>query len=362
MQFKHLVTTKNRHGTAVRYYQPPGGSKIRLRAAWGTPAFLREYLAARNGAPAPVTKPHRATPGTIIAGSLRWLIARYYASPAFKQLKSGNACTRRHYLDAVCQSVHPETGRARGDLPFAGMKRANVVALRDESSDNPNSANARISALRVVFNWAIDSDLTTYNPAQRVQPLPVSTEGYHAWTDAERAQFEAFHPIGTMARLAYALILYTGVRRSDAVRLGRQNERGGALHFTEYKGNNSRALGRWRPKPKARVIPLAPELRAIIDATPSTQLVYLVNSRGAPFTDVVFSNTMRAWCDAAGLPHCTAHGIRKAGATRIAEQGGTAHQVRAFGGWTNLAQVERYTASVNDAKLTAEALTLLRRR
>jgi hypothetical protein len=51
--------------------------------------------------------------------------------------------------------------------------------------------------------------------------------GFHSWTREEVEQFEARHLIGTKARLAMALLLYTGQRRSDVVLFGRQHVRDG---------------------------------------------------------------------------------------------------------------------------------------
>jgi integrase len=160
--------------------------------------------------------------------------------------------------------------------------------------------------------------------------------------------------------LALALLLYTGVRRSDVVKLGRQMERDGALHFVETKGADSRALGRKKwTAPKRRVLPILPALREVIDATPSGTLTYLVTHFGQPFTAAGFGNKFRTWCNAAGLPHCSAHGLRKAGATIAAENGATAHQLMALFGWTTIKQAEGYTRRANRERLVSEAMHLL---
>ena len=59
--------------------------------------------------------------------------------------------------------------------------------------------------------------------------LRQDSEGYHAWTDDKVAQFGARHPVGSRARLALALVLYTGQRRSDVLQLGRQHLKDGWL-------------------------------------------------------------------------------------------------------------------------------------
>jgi integrase len=50
----------------------------------------------------------------------------------------------------------------------------------------------------------------------------------------------ATHLIGSKARLAYVLLLFTGCRRSDLVRLARQHVRDGLLTFTPVKGSKRR--------------------------------------------------------------------------------------------------------------------------
>jgi len=126
-------------------------------------------------------------------------------------------------------------------------------------------------------------------------------------------------------------MLYTGVRRSDAV--GRQMEREGVLHFTEAKGASSRALGRkGSSQTKKRVLPILPPLRDVIDATPSDHLTYVVTDFGRPFTANGFGNRFRKWCDVAGLKHCSAQGLRKAGATIATQNSATPHQLMAIFG------------------------------
>jgi integrase len=80
-----------------------------------------------------------------------------------------------------------------------------------------------------VFTWALGAKLNgvTYNPARDVPYFKAKGSGWHSWTIEEIEQFEARHPVGTKARLALALLIYTGQRRSDIVRLGRQHVRNG---------------------------------------------------------------------------------------------------------------------------------------
>ena len=167
----------------------------------------------------------------------------------------------------------------------------------------------------------------------------------------EVRRYEERHPIGTKARLALALLLFTGQRRSDITRLGRQHIRDGKITFTQFKGRNR--------KPKRLVLPILPALQRVIDASLCGELAFLVNDLGRPFTDAGFGNKFREWCNQAGLRHCTAHGLRKAGATIAANNGATAHQLMAIFGWDTLKMAEAYTRAADESRVAETAMHML---
>ena len=149
-----------------------------------------------------------------------------------------------------------------------------------------------------------------------------------------------------------AIFLYTGVRISDAVRLGPQMERDGKLRFTEQKNIAN--------KPKHREVPILPALRAELAAHQMVHLAYLVTKWGRPYSNPkAFGNRFKSWCIQAGLPHCSAHGLRKAGATFAAEQGATEHQLMAIYGWASPKQAALYTKKVNENRLVTDAMPLV---
>jgi integrase len=164
-------------------------------------------------------------------------------------------------------------------------------------------------------------------------------------------KFEKRYAVGTKARLALALLLYTGQRRSDVVLFGRQHVRDGALKFTQVKGRNR--------APKRLVLPVLPELQEIIDATPTGDLTFLITQFGKPFTANGFGGWFRRRCDEAGLPHCSAHGLRKAGASIAAENGATESQLMAIFGWETMKEAARYTKAARQQKMARDAMPLL---
>src|SRR5262249_79552 len=163
------------------------------------------------------------------------------------------------------------------------------------------------------FKWATrkrgpnGKPLASSNPAREVAYLRSNNpSGYHTWTIDEVRRFEERHPVGTKARLALALILFTGQRRSHIVDFCRQHVRDGKLTFTQFKGRNR--------KPKRLTLPVLPVLQAIIDASTCGELTFLVNEYDKPFTKAGFGNWFADRCKEAGVPG-RAHGLRKAGAS-----------------------------------------------
>jgi integrase len=252
----------------------------------------------------------------------------------------------------------PKTGQERGALPYALMEPRHVEEMRDEKLELPGAANNRVKALRRLFKWAKAAKKPgARNPAAEVEYIRRRGDGFPTWTTADVAKFEEAHPVGTQARLCLALLLYTGVRRSDVVKLGPQHERTGWLHFTETKG--SRKVG---ATPKVRDIPIIPPLREVLDASKEIigPFAYLVTERGVPFTVNGFGNKFQDWVKAAGLPvGLAAHGLRKAAAVNAVENGATDRQLMALFGWETEKEASRYTKRANRKKLAGQAAPLL---
>lgn len=218
----------------------------------------------------------------------------------------------------------------------------------EEKAETPEAANGLVKALRRVFNFALENDLAQRNPAKDVAYLKSGSEGFHSWTIEEVRQFEERHPVGSKARLALALRLYTGQRRSDVVALGRQHIKDGWLTLTQVKNR--------KRKPVTLSIPVRPELKAIIDATPSGNLTYLVTAFGKSFTANGFGNWFRERCDEAGLSRCSAQGLRKAAAARLAELGASESEIMAVTGHTTSKEIVRYTRGARQKLLAANAM------
>jgi len=339
LSLKYVVEDVDRHGNVRLYFRRKGQPKIRLPGIFGSEEFMKAYQAALGGLAVWPSKRSRFSQKSEI-GSFKWLCEAYYTSAEFKQLDSRTKRVRRNLLDGIC--------RDHGTKPARLMEVRHVRTIRDARADRPEASNAVLKALRQVLAFGVATELLDRNPAKDVPYLKSGSEGFHSWTDEEVARFESVHPIGSKARLAFALLFFTGQRRSDVISFGRQHVKDGRLNFTQHKNRNR--------KPITLSIPLVPALQAVIDASPCGDLTFLVTEFGRPFSAAGFGNKFRTWCDEAGLPQCSAHGLRKAAAARLAELGASEHEIMAITGHQTSKEVTRYTRAARQGRLADSAM------
>lgn len=359
MQFRYVHEDVDRHGRPRTYFWRRPGRKVRLRAKHGTPEFVAEYFAALADSDAGLlsgVKPAAsgaqrvgAKPGTLGA---MWLA--YASSQAFKGLDPETRAVRTAMAEAMfAEPVHAGAVEIYRDFPLDRLTTRALEVLRDrKGAALPNAANNRVKVLQALFKWAVHNAraLITTDLARPIAKLKAPTGGHHTWTRDEVERYRACWAIGTQERLALELMLLAGLRRSDVVRLGRPHVRDGWLKFRPHKGRN-----RWDVTVE---IPLLPALQRVIDATPSTgELTFIARRDGRPRSAKAFGMWFGKSCDAAGLPHCSAHGLRKAAATEAAESGATTHQLMAIFGWLSVKEAEVYTRAAERKRMAAAGMS-----
>ena len=327
---KYVQAWVDHDGRAHHYFRRPGFPRVRLPGLPWSPSFMAEYEKAISGARTAIGA------GRVKPGSVAAVIAEYKDSREFFGSKSaGTQRTRRGILDRF--------RAAYGDRPFALLPPEWIEALLD--SKPPHAARSWRATLRSLCQFGVKRRYLRTDPTANIKPRAIKGDGFHTWTEDEISQFVRFHPLGTKPRLALALLLYTAQRRSDVVKMGRQHIRDGWLHVKQEKTD----------KPLA--IPVHPELRAVLDATPSEHLTFLVTATGKPYGPNHFSETFREWCDAAGLPkRCTAHGLRKAACRRFAEAECSGPEIMSISGHATLKELVRYTKAADQAKMARNAM------
>lgn len=320
---------RDRHGKE-RYYYRRDGKRIALPAPDG-PDFLERYnAAAAQFLAASDAVKQRGEPGTFAR-----LIGDYYNSIDFKRLKGSTAGVYRNMLD----NFAAKHGHRRVDQ----MKRQHVDALVASMADRPGAANSFLKRLKKLMGFALERGWITSDPTLRLRGFKAGE--IHTWSDAEIAQFEAHWPIGSKQRLAFALHLFTGQRRSDVHR----------MTWADYDGEFIRVV---QEKTGAKLdVPPHPALRAILDATPRNHVAILVTEYGRAFTVAGYGAWINGAIRAAGLPEqCVAHGLRKAAARRLAEAGCSTLEIMSITGHKTLGEVERYTRAASQRRLAREAI------
>ena len=346
--FPYLERDEDRHGNE-RFYVRRHGKRIRIREKEGSEAFAKAYAAALEAlgdrAAAAITAFNGHAKGT-----LGWLGAKYFASWAFKKLAEKSRNARRSCLeDCFREPLRDDDPEPMGNCPLRYVTAQKIRRMVELKSEHPGAAANRRKHLSALCGWGVEHDFLPMNPARDVTTVKSATGGFYTWTIADVAQFEARWPIGTKPRLALALLLFTGARRQDMVTFGRQMVRDGWLRYIPKKTLYKRRDVSQKP--------WLPELAAIVEASPCGSLTYLETAYGQPFTPAGFGGWFRDRCDDAGLPQCTAHGLKKAGATIAAENGATASQLMAIFDWSTISQAEVYTRAADRKRMAGEAMS-----
>src|SRR5262249_26044068 len=143
-------------------------------------------------------------------------------------------------------------------------------------------------------------------------------------------------------------LLYTGQRRGGVIRMGAQHICNGALYVRQEKTG------------VGLINPVHPIPATIIAAEPRGHLTLTTTTQGKTLPAAPLCRRFRDECDKAGLLHCSAHGLRKAAARRLAEAGCTAHEIGAITGHASLTELVRYTRAADQRRLAEAAMTKTR--
>jgi integrase len=229
------------------------------------------------------------------------------------------------------------------------MSARAVNGLMEKMADTPAAANNLLKRLKTLFDYAILLGMRRDNPAKAVDSVKAKGDGFHEWTEAEIAKFKKKHEIGSKARLALEIFLCTAQRRSDAATMGEDERKPGYVKVRQLKTG---AL---------LTIPMHRDLKAAVKACSSGKPTFIVSERGTPYTKESLGNWFKKQCRDAGLPHCSAHGLRKAASRRMAELGLSNQLIKSITGHATEAEVSRYTKNADQAARAELAMAEMER-
>lgn len=313
--------------------------KIPLPWPMYTEAWWKAYHAAKDGIAEP--SPGAGADRTV-KGSVGDLITRYYASAGFT---TKAAATQRNY-----KSVLEPFRKDHGDKAVATVKTIHIDAIVGEVAKRsaPAAKNLR-KRLLLVFRLSIKWGFRTDNPVTLADQVQHKSKGYEHWEEEDIAKFRAHWKLGTVQRLTFELLLNTGLRVSDAVRLGPQHCKSGFHTIVTQKTK------------KEVSIPLHPDLRPVLESIENKQLTYLATQQGGRSrSSQGLTNLVIDAAKEAGLPpHRSAHGLRKAICIRLAQAGCEVFEIMAITGHQNVAEVQTYTAGVKKKDLAKAGMEKL---
>lgn len=320
----------SRHGKTTWYVRLGKGKRTRIPGDFGTPEFDRAYAAAVAGKHIPPADHRKAGAGTIA-----WAINLYRRSTDWTSL---SAATRKQ-RDAILKKI--ADSKAGADK-LTEVTRASIVAGRDRRADTPAAARHFIMTMRHLFKWAVDNEFVSSDPTAGVVAKAPKTEGHPVWTEEDIEAFERRWPVGTRQRVAFDILLHTGLRRGDAVKLGRQHVKAGIIRMrTEKTGERV-------------TIVITDQLAATLAAGPSGDLTFIAGEKGAPRVKEAFGEWFREACHEAGVRK-SAHGLRKAAATYAANNGASEAELEAMFGWRGGRMAAHYTRSADRERLSISA-------
>lgn len=331
----YLHRYRTRHKKIIWYVRKPAGKRIRIRGEFGTQEFWEAYRCAIAGLPLPGSRRART-------GSLAWLWDRYHETTAWAALA---AATRRQ-RENIMAHVLAESGH----VEFGLINKASIAAARDKRAVTPAQARNFLDCMRGLFGWAEEAGHTALNPTAGVKnPPKPKGDGFPMWTTEEIAKYQEFWPIGTKERVWLDVLRYTGLRRGDAVCLGRQHIRDGVITIKTEKSSGA----------VTATILISPELDRTLKAGPCADLAFICGGHGHPLTKESFGNLFRHACRAAGIRK-SAHGLRKALATEAVENDVTHSELKGMFAWVNDAMPSHYTKDADRARLAKRGFAKLR--
>ena len=334
IRLRYVDRFVDRHGHLRHYFRRPGGPRIPLPGLPGSDEFISAYRAALEGTSHRPGRQSRAAVGTF-----NRLALDYFASPDFLRLGPRTRYAYRRVIERYLGE--------HGHRQVAEMRREDVKKIMALKARTPGSANDLLKKIRTLIKFAIEAGWRSDDPTLRIKTFP--EHEFHTWTEDEIARYEAFWPIGSRERTAFALHLYTGQRRADVARMAWTDVAGDAIHVVQQKTG------------VRLTIPLHPNLSAALRAWQQRKhVVILTTAFNRPFSYAGYGNMMAEAIARAGLSErCVLHGLRKAAARRLAEAGCTEKEISAVTGHTTLKEVARYTRAADQKRLAAEAVAKL---
>lgn len=335
LHIKYLHVFPDRHGH-VRYYFRHQGRRWPLPDP-GAPGFWEAYELCRKEIE---TRAEPPVVVTFLRGSFGWAIGQFLASKEFAERAELTRRYSRRLLDELRKSY--------GAGLMRDMQPRHVKQWRNEMRDahSTSVADVAISLISNVWQYTdeyLDLDLVA-DPTKGISRIHKGKKEREAWPPELIDRFIAVAPQNL--RLAIKLLLFTGQRRSDVVKMTRQSFDGVSIEVRQ----------------QTTKVPLCihchEDLQAELVALPAEQQFLLIKERGqGPYTPAGLSVAFHRVLRGLGVKGYSVHGLRKNAGAALADAGCTPHEIAAVTGHKTLAMVSLYTKRADQKRSAKSAIS-----
>lgn len=331
------IRRQKRGDKVIRYHRATG-----IRLPDDIPETHPEFIAAWARCEAGLGLPE-SPKAPAPSGSLAAACIAFRGSPSFGQQSPVYRDILTRNIEAIRENY--------GHVAIKAIKPKHISAdLARLAGTRPL---ARLKTWRKVMDHARRIGLIEEDPSLTVKAPKVKLKGHEVWTEDDIEVFRRKWKIGTIQRACFELLYWTAARTVDAVRIGPQHVgKDGVLSFRQSK-TGGMAYVPWTAHLPSWGVGWDQERREMLDAIRclSGGLTFLQARGSRPRSEKGLSNLISEAAREAKLEARTAHGLRKARLTRIAEAGGSAHAIKSWGGHKTLAEAAHYTQSADAKRL-----------
>lgn len=301
---RYVTVRKNRNGKLRRYWIRKGHEHERLPdgPAWTLRADALNKAADKPGA-------------RVMDGSIAWAINEYRMSDAYKALSASSIKVYERWL----KQFEAEWGR----LHCRDISRKVVKAFAQRYQHKKPTRMQAVAVLQNILGIAYDENYIPVNPASKMK-LRKNPPRQQVWETADIDKWMAEaekHPHAVPVKRYFWLLLYTGQRPVDCVRMTKSRYNGDTIKLVQQKTK------------KLMEVPCHMELKATMATDPFPNSLYLIaQPDGKPFGRGHLSEVFGEIRTLAGLGRLQARDLRRTAVVRMAEAGCSVPQISAITG------------------------------
>jgi integrase/recombinase XerD len=237
---------------------------------------------------------------------------------------------------------------ARG-LDLLSVKRPVIDGYRHSLPGAPATVAARLAALSSFYRYALSAELITANPVElvkrpRIDPDHSGTAGLNK--DQAKALLATARTDGPRSHALVSLLLFTGIRLSEALNAGRTDYGHDAGHRTlriRRKGGTEGKVAVPAPAVEALNAYLGTTGRELVAGMAGSGLLIFTTATGKRWAPSEAFRTVRRLAQAAGLEaKISPHSLRHTFATIALNAGTTLHDLQDSMGHADPRTTRRY--------------------